>query len=66
MGASRYEVAAYLAELFLAHECPAASRHNIVFRFEFDDGTFGGRRLFTQCLKPLLQPVSPSVDLSGT
>ena len=35
---------------------PAA--HDIVFGFEFDDGTFGGRGLFTQRLKPLLQPVA--------
>src|SRR4051794_12196684 len=32
--ASRYEIAAHLAELFLAHDRPATSRHNIVFRFE--------------------------------
>ena len=56
-GASRSELTAHLAQLFLIHEC-AAGRHDIVFGFEFDDGTFGGRGLFTQRLKPLLQPVA--------
>src|SRR5262249_43990463 len=44
-------------QLLLIHE-RSASRHDIVFGFEFDNGTCRGRGLFTQRLKPLLQPVS--------
>src|SRR5262249_48255815 len=53
----RSELFTQPTQLLFINERPA-SRHNIVFGLEFDDGTFGACGLLTQSLKPLLQPIA--------
>ena len=63
LGANLGKFTARVAQFLLidkgtASTASTASFDDIVLGFEFDDGTLGSCGLFSECLKPLLQPVT--------